>query len=215
MPHGNAFEERAEVRQPQARGDVVNARVARGRFEQHDVAKLAERRAGASGPRDAMKPLGGAVHRKPVTDRAEPEIQRRDIGHSRHEQKQRPEKDKRQQKEDAVDDHPPPVTVEIVLERAADEREDLVERHVLWMRGNHFGVVPQVPQQTLFDDTLRDPAEQATFEPPETAARFGPAVPVPLLCGVHDPIESVPQPADEAGRGPAVLSAVISADGSQ
>src|SRR5688500_9451279 len=124
VPHGNAFEERAEVRQPQARRDVVNARVARGWFEQHDVAKLGQRRTGASGPYDAMKALAGAAHRQPVTNRAEPEIQRGEIGHPRHEQEQWSKEDKRQDEEHAVDDHPPAVAVVIVLQCAADERED-------------------------------------------------------------------------------------------
>src|SRR5688572_7039600 len=57
VPDGDAVEERREVLQPEAGGDVVDARVARAWIERPDFAQLAQRRARPPRPFHAVQAL--------------------------------------------------------------------------------------------------------------------------------------------------------------
>ena len=60
--------------------NVLDARLARCCFQRREVSKLGKRRAGPARPRDAVKALGRAPHRQPVSKDAEGEVVRQYIG---------------------------------------------------------------------------------------------------------------------------------------
>src|SRR5688572_13117620 len=100
------------------------------------------------------------------------------------------------------------MTLVVALQRAADQREHLVESHILRMRRNRRCLAPEMPQQALLCNTLRDPSKNSILHGLEEAGLgFGAftggvriATPMlPLFGGAQQDAETMPQPADDTG----------------
>ena len=60
----------------------------------------------------------------------------------------------------------------VTLQRAADERQRLLEGEVLGIEGDDRGLATQVPQEPLLGDPFRNPRHDPFLEPTETRGLF-------------------------------------------
>lgn len=201
---GHALKKRLEMLQAQAGGDVVDARISRGWLQHGHVAKLGQRRTRAAGPRDAVPTLRRASHGQPVADHAKGKVGKEHV-RPRHES----EGDGRDQPQ-GIDHEPHAMTLVVALERAADQREYLVERHILRVRRDRRCPTPEIPQQALLGNALRDPSQNPILRGLEGAGRrsgalaAGMRIATPMLTPfghAQQNAETMPEPPDHAGGG--------------
>src|SRR5947207_3331273 len=123
-PQCNAREERREMRQREALGDVVYTPIASIAVEQRGFAKVVERRRRLAGPVDTPQSLQCPAYAQPMANDAEREVIADDVRTGNRNERGGHDQ---QQPIDAEPDAMAPV---VALQGPADQTHHLFERHV-------------------------------------------------------------------------------------
>src|SRR5438128_1562504 len=95
------------------------------------------------------------------------------------------------------------MTLVVALQRAPYQCVRLFEGEILRMKGDDCGLAPEVPQQALLGDALRDPRHDPLPQPsePRAVARRRGAAAATLLRLMEHHREPVPDASDDPARG--------------
>lgn len=196
----NALEERREMLEPQAAGDLVDPRLARGAFEGDRAPQLGQRRARLRGPLNVFEPLARAAYRQVMADDAERKVIQDEIR----------TRNRRQQhgthEAEAVEREPELVLVEIASELLPHPRRRIGSVDIVGMKQSRRGLTPQVPEEPLFGDAFGDPPHAASARTRQHSTLRFVGAPLPALAlrlGEHR-LESFFQPMDPSARARSV-----------